>query len=509
VTTLIGVGLLLQGFESAARAQGELPVVPGVVVERPYPDRTITATRETVSQTAASARLNAGLIRRLLIPLDDANASLQRAEAAAAIRHLDVFDNKLRALVSARRFPSQAGAQLFGFAHQARTEIVSLLSTEHFARGLCDAASFDGAARLSVGPTPTGDFATVGEALAFAADQHFLAVELFLAPGDYYEEDLLPITRHTRLHGSGIDEVVLHDASIVNLGPNLLSVEGLKLQASGWPGAVVVEDSCAETILTDVEISAAEGFGIRQEGGSLTMHNVAIHRTLAVEDDPETGVALYLTNRVAACLAHVNLLNNTGGAITAEGDGTLVHAAGVTVDRNAVHPLRIEAGLSTGAIDVRERALFLGEFMQVTRNEIAGLLVHSDASAHVRYSSFSRTQAQAGLVGVNAYVREAELELTACTLEFADAAGLRVEHALVRVRDSSVTDSPLGLSVQLFSGCDLDCFQEGVVYARNGRNLDTEFLGVPPTDPFAGDDSDPEPRGHCCAFVPFAAPWCE
>jgi hypothetical protein len=499
---LIGVGLLLHAFGSAARAQGELPVLPPVVVERPYPDRTITATRETVSQTAAAARLKAGLIRQLLIPLGDAITSLQRAEPSAAIRHLDVFDNKLRALVSARRFPSQAGAQLFGFAHQARTEIVSLLSTEHFARGLCDAASFDGAARLSVGPTPTGDFATVGEALAFAADQHFLAVELFLAPGDYYEEDLLPITRHTRLHGSGIDEVVLHDASIVNLGPNLLSVEGLKLQASGWPGAVVVEDSCAETILTDVEISAAEGFGIRQEGGSLTMHNVAIHRTLAVEDDPETGVALYLTNRVAACLAHVNLLNNTGGAITAEGDGTLVHAAGVTADRNAVHPLRIETGLSTGAIDVRERALFLGEFMQVTRNEIVGLFVHSDASAHVRYSSFSRTQAQAGLVGVNVYVREAELELTACMLEFADAAGLEIINARASLTDSTVSDSPIGVRLREVPDCVLECIQEGNIFVRNGRHIDSRLLPVPEVP---GDDPGP---GCGCVSVPFSAPWC-
>jgi hypothetical protein len=504
VAALLGISLSRRTLDSSAHAQGEIPLPPPTS-EEPFPSTDLRLMREAVSTTARSARLNAGLTRELLTPLDDAVSSLQRADPRAAFQRVDVFENKLRALLRARRFPALPGGELIAAANEAQAQIVSL-SEELFARASCAPGDFDGATRLAVGPSPQDDFATIGAALAFAADMNLAAVELLVAPGGYSrEDDVLPITRHTRIRGSSIRDVVIYDSAIVNTGANLLSIEGVKLHTSRWPGAIVVDDPCAETVLRDMEISAAEAFGIQQHGGSLTMHNVTVHRTEAVPDDSATGRGVHLADGVVACLGLVNLLYNDGGAFLAEGGGTSVHATDVVAEGNSVHPLLIDEEVRSGAIEVRDGALFLGQVMHLTRNDIAGLFVHDGGRAHVRGTRIARTYAVEGHGGANAVVRAGELQLGDCTLEFADLVGLRIINACAKLRDSIVSDSPLGVGVES-PGFDLGCVQENVTFLRNDRHLDARELPVPELP-----GADPEPEHQCggCASVLFDAPWCE
>ncbi len=516
VATLLSVSASRRAINSPAHAQGEIPLPPPTGGE-PSPHEGITLIKEVVTTTAASLRMNAGLRRQLLIPLDGALASLRQADPRAAIRHVDVFKNKLQALIRARNFPIERGQMLIGSAEQSQQDIAALLSQEHFARAMCQPGSFDGAARLLVGAG--GDFATIGEALAFAQDGHFPAVALLLSAGEFRrEDDILPITRHTRIQGavSEFERSALVGSSILNTGPYLLSIERVELRASGWPGAIVVDGPCAETILEGVEISRARGFGVQQHGGSLTMHSVDIHGTEVIADDPATGVGLHLSGGVVACLAGVGFHDNAGSAFVAAGADTRVHATVMTAFRNSVHPLVAEEVLRTGefvvtdgiaAIEVRDDALFLGECLQVSDNDLVGLLAHAGGLVHVRNSRIARTYSVEGEGGINAVVHQGELQLTHCDLEFADLAGLVINDARAKLTDSFVSHNPIGVSVRT-AGFDLACIQDNVTFERNARNLDSDEIPVPGPIPDVSDGL-PASHGSSCASVDFFAPWCE
>ena len=68
-------------FDSPAEAQGEIPLPPPPTEEEPFSHLTIQSIKDLVLDTADSQRLNLGLTRQLLIPLDDALASLRHRAA--------------------------------------------------------------------------------------------------------------------------------------------------------------------------------------------------------------------------------------------------------------------------------------------------------------------------------------------------------------------------------------------------------------------------------------------
>jgi hypothetical protein len=362
-------------------------------------------------------------------------------------------------------------------------------------------------------PLQETELQALGDAFAYAAAQGFTAVEFSLSEGSY-REALLTVTRHTRLVApSGRATVV---GRIRNSGPFLLELQNIRVANSRGTG-IDVNNSCATTVLTNVEVQRTAGTGIRQRGGKFTANNLLVafasEPFVPGSGDRHTGRGLHLSGGVSACMAGIRFDRNDSGAILADGPDTRAYVSRMRSSYDNVSSIALSELIESseipegiGTIEVRDQALLLGDFVSVEAAEAYGLLVTKGAQAHLRYSLINRTRharrfgaPQKG--GFNITAKDAALELSSVQssrsfvgILLSGAASSPVTATAISVVANDI-GTALFADTALEASCALTCINGE--YRRNSRAIDGNVI------PF------PDPVGcPVCISVPLVPEWC-
>jgi hypothetical protein len=368
-------------------------------------------------------------------------------------------------------------------------------------------------------------FSSVVEALNRAELQGLCGVEVAVAEGAYFGD--LVITRRTLIRGSTAElaSPTVIRGSVANSGPHRLTMENLIISPIG--NGIVVDHPCARTVLDNVRVVQAEGFGIHHRGGSLLAGGLTVLDTVAVSDALHEGTAVLLTCGARAVLGDVDLDNNESSALILSGPGTTVSAFDLHASNTGVHPSLPRPGYAWGAVHVRDDAELMVHGFDIRNNKVFGVRVEANGRARFTGSGGvvrrTRTQVPPGceppippsfvgwcedvltfedhivVVGPNSNIshtlpvavgpemfgglnaaafRGGTLRLT--FFESTDAlAGILVgENGEVDLDTGIVRHCAVGASVQV-PGYDLSRLGSRVVYRDNGIDLDADPLPVP------------------------------
>jgi len=332
--------------------------------------------------------------------------------------------------------------------------------------------------------SPGRPFRFINDALARAAALGLCGADVMVAGGAYPEN--IVVSRHTRIHGDAGQRVIIV-GSVSNTGPHELQIAHVTISPFAGMG-VFVDHPCAVTLLSDVRVEGASGYGIRQKGGALTVTGASVLRTRAEPDYITRGTGIYLSCGVHASLLGVTLDRNHSAGLLLDGSGTEVGASLLFVTHTEVNPY-YGPGTGThgglGAVWAQNGAELRMEFCFLDDNQFYGLSVRSGAHVDFRDGGISRTRAVEGWEnatgGFNVAVESGGMmEMTNFISTRADLVGVLIsgEGSEMDLHDGEVSFNAIGANVQV-QGYDLDRLQDNVVYKDNGRNLDGAILPLP------------------------------
>ncbi len=334
------------------------------------------------------------------------------------------------------------------------------------------------------------------------------AVFINIITGTYREN--LEVTGNTTLNGitrsgqpeKGMGAILI--GSVINRAACILEINNLRIANAAAPGALVIDNSRAKTILNNVSIDRAARYGIYQKGGTLNMNAVSVvyitpgtvseyERQNNINEVVTYGTGIYLVN-VSGLMSAVNLRGNVQGLI-ADGAATNVRISTMKAERHTVNALlkdRIICSSTSmpngiACIEVSNGASLELQGIEILDNEFCGLSVRDGARVTGNNVVILRTRKVSctggnGRGGINASVRRggAYLELTRFELGYADLAGLQLVNATAKCSEGKVHHNIIGVHVKEpppdFKFEDL---MDRVIYADNERNLESETLPVP------------------------------
>jgi hypothetical protein len=356
--------------------------------------------------------------------------------------------------------------------------------------------------------TPLQPFQKIADALN-TAQRNNRAVTVNIHTGIYREN--LVITGNTTLHGmteiatSGQKpKTAILLGSIQNNNPVTLKIENLQIINAAAPGAVVINNILANTILNNVTISRATRYGIYQRGGTLSIDTATILFTSAgivpvtgktnKEETVCYGTGIFMKNTVAG-LANVKLQRNVQGLV-ADGSSTIVDITNLLAEN---HTLAMkEYFLCTAnnpangmaAIEVRNGAILRVQGIKILDNEVRGLSVHNGGRFIGTDVIILRTKSvlcanSQKMGGINIAVNKegTRLEMTRFEIGYADLCGLQLINAKARLANGNVHHNIIGINIQQqppdFNFEDLTI---NVIFKDNERNIDTDILPIPVPD---------------------------
>jgi hypothetical protein len=355
--------------------------------------------------------------------------------------------------------------------------------------------------RADAGPGGTGTgqspFSDLRTALAAAA-KISCDVRINVADGVYVESDKqagpLTITRSLSIIGHGTPTIV---GSFVVSAAGPVRIEGLEITGSAG-AAIRVTNSNTALRLSRVRIDGVDGFGVAQEGGTLTASLVDISNVTSHDKNPAWGTALAIGGGTRADLLLVHLHDNVHG-LYATGTGTTVNATGLLVERTGFYPglpdLIAAGGCDgigfnhLGAVEFAAGAQGTGFGWTIDHSAMAGLYAHDDATvrASIVRVSFSSgvpgtppsTEACGGF-NVIAH-RNGQIELTRVQIEDAGVCGVIVGGAPgtgIDLHIGHVIRSPIGACLQQ-DGYDRARLRDRVVYRDVGVPLQATTYELP------------------------------
>ena len=237
--------------------------------------------------------------------------------------------------------------------------------------------------------------------------------------------------------------------------------------------------------------------------------------------DRDVGRGLHLSGGVSACITNVSLDRNDAGALLAEGFLTRVFVSDMLARNNSVSPVVREEIATTGdvtsghgSIEIRDEALLLGEWLDVFSGEVTGLLVDSNASAHIRYSRIAKTVRIAithwvFAGGRNISVSSGALEMTSSLSSLSDV-GLQIDTVSggsLKASASLVTKNSIGAAISASNSEEIACAQRCLGDTRfplNNRNAAFSGGFTSPQD-LPGDP----PIDCSCHSIEFLPSWCK
>ena len=348
-------------------------------------------------------------------------------------------------------------------------------------------------------------FRNIGEALtAAAAKQHPVVVNI--GSGTYVEN--LVISSNTLLRGvasGGRQDKTIGctlNGTIQNNGPFILELFNLRLSGSSAPGAIVVNNNAATTLLHNITIDHATRYGIFQSGGSLLADTLTVVNTapglisLADKQSRTMEVSVYgtaiLLNNVQADFSNLTLRGNVKG-LMADGSACAVIIRQMLAERNSLNPFLKDLlvcrdyGFSNGlgCIEVVNGAKLQMQSVRILDNDFCGLSVRNGAlvsgydlvilrsnkvlcngnDEHGGINVSARSGARVDLDQFETGNAVIGLQLAKAT---ATCANGKVQHNLIGIH---VKDPPPG-----FSFTDL---QKNVIFLDNQRNLDAATVPLP------------------------------
>ncbi|MBI4139303.1 right-handed parallel beta-helix repeat-containing protein [Candidatus Uhrbacteria bacterium] len=179
-----------------------------------------------------------------------------------------VTTNVLIAVLAIAMFGLAAYGYGFGFAARTKTAFVPTSSPKITAVQVC----------LSSSPTlavPQA-YPTIKAALHQAQKDNYCHAVVEVSGGTYSDD--LVITRATDIIGVGRSLPVIA-GTLTNTGSHKLILKTLTFKNTPLPAAITVKNAKAVTELWEVLIVNAKGFGIRQSGGTLSLHAVEVDQT--------------------------------------------------------------------------------------------------------------------------------------------------------------------------------------------------------------------------------------
>ncbi len=322
------------------------PIPPNWYNLRPH--ELIFLIQTEVDELASQKVLNQGQHNALSIELDSSWRNVMGADPLGVLQHLEQFESKTSAFVRGNIFTRAQGQPLLAAANLAAEKVHSsalIREVFEFPANPCIPDDIEGTPifvalkfppKFGVAggpifePVPDGTaerpYPTIHEALAAAEALELEAVDILVSRGTYPGD--LELMRHTGILG---EAGVVIQGSIINNGPYELRLENVTITSSddtlaGEQGAVLVNHQCARTILRNVDIEDAEGYGIYQRGGTLDVRAATIQRTQAELGGlfgGFTGTGIYLKDGVVAYLIEVTVshserygLRQKGGILT-------------------------------------------------------------------------------------------------------------------------------------------------------------------------------------------------
>jgi hypothetical protein len=339
-------------------------------------------------------------------------------------------------------------------------------------------------------------FRTITAALARAQIANMGAVDLRVAPGRY--EEHLQITRHTRILGTDAPLLITTLAgSIENRGPWSLEVRHLAIvdSGSGPPGALFVRHPCASTILERVSILHPVGFGISQRGGRFTAQALFVDNTWPAS--PTVGAAIFLDGGVEAGLRGVHISRSHGGGLVIKDPETRASASMLEITDTEANPFAVDGDISNpglASLEIRDGARFLGRFVTVDRNELAGVLVYNGAICDLTYARISNTRSYSvdafvRLGGINLTVFNATCRMSGFTISDGELCGVNLGMPLetppvsVDLFDGFIVRHAIGANVQVEGYDPVRLRRATVVYADNDIDIQIGSFPLPAFPP--------------------------
>jgi len=291
--------------------------------------------------------------------------------------------------------------------------------------------------------------------------------------------------------------------SVHNNSSSTLKIENLRISNAPAPGAIVVINDKAITILKNVTIEKATRYGIYQQGGKLTINKgtivftsvgmIAGYEKKMSKELVSYGTGIFLKNAIAD-LSDIILRSNQQG-IVADGASTNVEVNNMLVERHVISPVikadfickskRFNNGLS--AVEVLNGATMQVNAVKILDNEFCGLYIHDGAKFTGTDVVILRTKKLICVDsrewgGVNAIVVNggAYIKLSHFEIGYADLCGLQLINATGNCSDGKVHNNVIGMNInKLPAGFNFADLMINVVFQNNERNVDADILVVP------------------------------
>ncbi len=501
-------------------ARGQDQITPP---QDPFPHLGLIKLEEEVAALESNHVLTKGQAQSLQEPLHLAHDKLRAAMPVASLARLQDFQTRTESYAEKGILDGKQASILISGAGVVESTIQTLVTRELVALrpltcGSRPACSYT-ALRVHAGATgppdsmdgtPEHPFDSIQAALRFAEAHDLPCVRLELDLGTYREGAIF-ITRNVLIVPTAPGLTPTIEGSVQNYGGHLLTIEAVNFRSSPAPGAIVADSNpCASTHVNTVNIFEPEAHGIFQRGGDLTVEDTFIRGTRVVPSDPTTGRAVFLTGGVQVFLSDSPLVGNEGGALTAEGAGTQVYMRGedevvfvdlvgfvvrhlrvgdFTLRDNHLHPAllsQIGSGFvpdNSAAIEIRDEALFLGDFLRIVDNDFIGVAALRGGQAHLRYSAVNSTHSVSlpnpsdpsgfsSFGGLNAFVKHASIVLSTFELLDATFIGFESSNGLFFIENGMIAGNAVGANIiateDLASSDVLSCLLEaGNIFEHN------------------------------------------
>jgi len=294
--------------------------------------------------------------------------------------------------------------------------------------------------------------------------------------------------------------------SVLNNTSYPLKIENLHISNAPAPGAIVVINDKARTILKNVTIERANRYGIYQQGGKLiinkgtivftSVETIAGYEKKMSKELVSYGTGIFIKNAMAD-LSNIILRSNQQGLV-ADGDSTNVVVTNMLVERHVISPTiktgiickskRFNIGLS--AVEVLNGATMQVQAMQILDNEFCGLYIHDGAKFTGADIIILRTKKiictdRREWGGINAIVVNggAYIKLSHFEIGYADLCGLQLINATGNCSDGKVHNNVIGINInKLPAGFRYEDLMVNVIFQNNERNLDADILPIPSPD---------------------------
>jgi hypothetical protein len=466
--------------------------------------------RDFIATLVSGKRLGDQESKPLVKILDEIRSALLK-RADKALHELDQFRRKVGRLANAGAISPNDAGTLLSLVDSVTGSIETLFASPPLDSGpetYCPSGACpvpppcafttlhvqQGSRPAGADGTPGRPFPAITAALAHAETAGLCGVELRVGGGAYRGD--LNISRHTSILGGRAGVFIL--GSVVNRGGHSLLISRAHIRPVSIGGAdafgVHVDHPCANTVLLDVAILGATGYGIRHRGGTLIVLRSEVRETRSQPDFVTRGTGIYLTCGTRGIFTNLLLLENESAALHVLGTGTEVSATDLRVEDTGDHPTLNSFPLGMGALQVRFGALLRATFFRVERSRGVGIVVGQGGSAVLENGFVRRTLPRSCAettcpeepFGHNAAaVDGGALSMLNFALRDCGLCGLLIapEDGQADLRYGEISGSPIGICLQV-PGYARARLTDHVEFIDVGRDIEGTAFAVPePSDP--------------------------